>query len=132
MVVVIRTEIAVTHRMAFLNGVMSYCASPLWLVFLVLATLEVTRLVLWPINYFPTEHSLFPTWRNGTTIGIWSGHLDGSAAVPAKDTGGAGYRVQLENERTWRFLPATAKHFAGNRHIYHDGPLSECWRIPAT
>lgn len=50
------------HRMAFLNGVMSYCASPLWLVFLVLATLEVTRLVLWPINYFPTEHSLFPTW----------------------------------------------------------------------
>ncbi len=50
------------HRMAFLNGVMSYCASPLWLVFLVLATLEVTRLVLWPINYFPSDYSLFPTW----------------------------------------------------------------------
>jgi membrane glycosyltransferase len=50
------------HRMAFLNGILSYCASPLWLLFLVLSTLEVTRLVLWPIDYFPQDHSLFPTW----------------------------------------------------------------------
>ncbi len=50
------------HRMAFLNGVMSYCASPLWLAFLVLSTFEVTRLILWPINYFPTEYALFPVW----------------------------------------------------------------------
>ncbi|CBL44861.1 Membrane glycosyltransferase [gamma proteobacterium HdN1] len=50
------------HRMAFLNGVMSYCASPLWLIFLGLSTVEVARLVLQPINYFPSEHSLFPTW----------------------------------------------------------------------
>lgn len=50
------------HRMAFLNGIMSYCASPLWLAFLVLSTLEVTRLILWPIDYFPTPYSLFPVW----------------------------------------------------------------------
>lgn len=50
------------HRMAFLNGLMSYCASPLWLAFLVLSTFEVTRLILWPINYFPAEYSLFPVW----------------------------------------------------------------------
>ena len=50
------------HRMAFLNGVMSYCTSALWLVFLVLSTLEITRFVLWPINYFPVQYSLFPVW----------------------------------------------------------------------
>lgn len=50
------------HRMAFLNGIMSYCASPLWLAFLVLSTFEVTRLILWPIDYFPTPYSLFPVW----------------------------------------------------------------------
>ena len=50
------------HRMAFLNGLMSYCTSPLWLAFLVLSTFEVTRLILWPINYFPSQYSLFPLW----------------------------------------------------------------------
>lgn len=50
------------HRMAFLNGIMSYCASPLWLAFLVLSTIEVTRLILWPIDYFPEQYSLFPVW----------------------------------------------------------------------
>ena len=50
------------HRMAFLNGVMSYLASPLWLAFLVLTTIETTYLVLHAINYFPEQHSLFPVW----------------------------------------------------------------------
>jgi membrane glycosyltransferase len=50
------------HRMAFLNGVMSYIASPLWLAFLVLTTIETTYLVLRAINYFPQQHSLFPVW----------------------------------------------------------------------
>jgi len=50
------------HRMAFLNGVMSYCASPLWFLFLVLSTLEVSRILLRPINYFPDPYSPFPVW----------------------------------------------------------------------
>ena len=50
------------HRMAFLNGIMSYLASPLWLVFLILTTIEAARLVLVPIDYFPEPHSLFPVW----------------------------------------------------------------------
>lgn len=50
------------HRMAFLNGIMSYLASPLWLAFLVLTTIATTRLVLWPIDYFPDPHQLFPVW----------------------------------------------------------------------
>jgi membrane glycosyltransferase len=50
------------HRMVFLNGIMSYLASPLWLAFLILATIEAARLVLFPINYFPEPHSLFPLW----------------------------------------------------------------------
>lgn len=50
------------HRMAFLNGIMSYLASPLWLAFLALTTVATTRLVLWPIDYFPDQHQLFPLW----------------------------------------------------------------------
>ena len=50
------------HRMAFLHGIMSYLASPLWLAFLILATIEAARLVLVPIDYFPEPHSLFPLW----------------------------------------------------------------------
>jgi len=54
--------IRMAHRMAFLNGIMAYLASPLWLAFLLLTTLEATRLVLQPINYFPALHSPFPAW----------------------------------------------------------------------
>ncbi len=50
------------HRMVFLNGIMSYLASPLWLAFLILTTIEAARLVLVPIDYFPEPHSLFPVW----------------------------------------------------------------------
>jgi membrane glycosyltransferase len=55
-------KLRVAHRLAFLNGLMSYCASPLWLAFLGLSTIEVTRLILWPIDYFPTSYQLFPVW----------------------------------------------------------------------
>lgn len=54
--------IRMAHRLAFLNGAMSYLASPLWLLFLILAAIETTRLVLLPINYFPARHSPFPVW----------------------------------------------------------------------
>lgn len=50
------------HRMAFINGIMSYVASPLWLAFLALSTVSAARLVLQPIEYFPQSHSLFPQW----------------------------------------------------------------------
>jgi len=55
-------KLRLAHRLAFLNGIMSYLASPLWLAFLVLTSIETTRLVLWPIDYFPSEYSLFPLW----------------------------------------------------------------------
>ncbi|MGB5540805.1 MAG: glucans biosynthesis glucosyltransferase MdoH, partial [Gammaproteobacteria bacterium] len=44
-------KLRLAHRLAFLNGIMSYLTSPLWLAFLVLTSIETTRLVLWPINY---------------------------------------------------------------------------------
>jgi membrane glycosyltransferase len=50
------------HRMALFNGVMSYLASPLWFAFLALTTVAAAQLTLLPIEYFPTEHSLFPVW----------------------------------------------------------------------
>lgn len=55
-------RIRFAHRMAFMNGIMSYLASPLWLMFLILVSVETTRFVLWPINYFPSQHQLFPLW----------------------------------------------------------------------
>lgn len=55
-------RIRFAHRMAFLNGIMSYLSSPLWLAFLVLVSIETTRFTLWPVNYFPSPHQLFPLW----------------------------------------------------------------------
>lgn len=55
------------HRMAFLNGIMAYLASPLWLLFLACTTLEAARMTLAPIDYFPEGHQgpfpLWPEWR---------------------------------------------------------------------
>jgi len=71
-------RLRLAHRMAFLNGILSYVASPLWLAFLLLATLETTQLVLWPINYFPDEPSLFPLWpewRPEWALGLAGGTL---------------------------------------------------------
>ncbi|HLV77549.1 MAG TPA: glucans biosynthesis glucosyltransferase MdoH [Marinobacter sp.] len=51
------------HRLAFLNGIMAYGASPLWLIFLILTTIAAAQLTLAPIDYFPEGHdSLFPRW----------------------------------------------------------------------
>jgi membrane glycosyltransferase len=55
-------KLHMAHRLAFLNGIMSYLASPLWLAFLVLTSIETARLVLRPIDYFPSDYSLFPLW----------------------------------------------------------------------
>lgn len=55
-------KIRFAHRMVFLNGLLSYLASPLWLAFLIASAVETTRFVLWPINYFPNGRSLFPLW----------------------------------------------------------------------
>ncbi|WP_022961047.1 glucans biosynthesis glucosyltransferase MdoH [Halopseudomonas pelagia] len=55
-------RLRMAHRMAFLNGIMSYAASPLWLAFLVLATIAAARMVIWPIDYFPDPHQLHPVW----------------------------------------------------------------------
>lgn len=55
-------RLRLAHRMAFLNGIMSYAASPLWLAFLILATVAAASLVIWPIEYFPEAHQLHPVW----------------------------------------------------------------------
>lgn len=55
-------RIRFAHRLAFLNGILAYVSSPMWLAFLVLVSIETTRFVLWPVNYFPSTHQLFPLW----------------------------------------------------------------------
>ena len=51
------------HRMAFLNGIMAYVASPLWLFFLIAVTISAAQMTLSPIDYFPEGHQgLFPLW----------------------------------------------------------------------
>ncbi len=54
--------LALVHRFTFLNGVLAYAASPLWLLFLALSAAEVAQFTLWPINYFPGGHHLIPVW----------------------------------------------------------------------
>lgn len=60
------------HRMAFFNGVMGYLSSPLWLLFLVLTTVEAAQLALMPIDYFPENQPgmfpLWPEWRPGLAL----------------------------------------------------------------
>lgn len=52
----------IPQRFIFLNGILAYAAAPLWLLFLILAGLEVAQFTLFPINYFPESHQLFPLW----------------------------------------------------------------------
>ncbi|NWN91402.1 glucans biosynthesis glucosyltransferase MdoH [Marinobacter adhaerens] len=62
------------HRMAFLNGIMAYVASPLWLAFLVLTTIAAANMALSPIEYFPDGHQglfpLWPEWRPEWALGL--------------------------------------------------------------
>lgn len=51
-----------THRVTFVNGILSYLTAPLWFAFLVLSGVETLRFALWPIDYFPLPRSLFPLW----------------------------------------------------------------------
>ncbi|MDO6462467.1 glucans biosynthesis glucosyltransferase MdoH [Granulosicoccaceae sp. 1_MG-2023] len=56
------SKVSLAHRTAFANGIMAYCASALWFIYLVLITVELAQFVLFPIDYFPEPYSLFPTW----------------------------------------------------------------------
>ena len=49
-------------RFHLLNGIMSYLASPLWLMFLVTGIVLSWLAVTIPPDYFPDSFSLFPTW----------------------------------------------------------------------
>ena len=55
-------RLGLLQRFTFLNGILAYAAAPLWLAFLILSGIEVARFTLWPINYFPGGHRLFPMW----------------------------------------------------------------------
>lgn len=62
------------HRMALLNGVMAYVASPLWLAFLILTTVEAVQMTVASIDYFPEGHQglfpLWPEWRPEWALGL--------------------------------------------------------------
>ncbi len=114
-VLLTQRHIRTSHRLAFLNGVMSYAASPLWMGFLVLSALEVTRFTLWPIDYFPPGHTLVPLWPE------WHPHLAlqlaGSTAMvlllpkllAAADTLLRGKRRAFGG--AWRLLASVALEF---------------------
>lgn len=67
-------NIRFAHRMAFMNGIMAYVASPLWLAFLALTTVEAAQMALQPIDYFPEDHQglfpVWPEWRPQWAIGL--------------------------------------------------------------
>lgn len=49
-------------RFHLLNGIMSYLASPLWLLFLLTGLLLSWQAATFPPDYFPNGFALFPTW----------------------------------------------------------------------
>ena len=54
-------------RVHLVMGVMSYLASPIWVLLLFIATLEAARNAMTGPVYFDPEHSLFPVWQISTT-----------------------------------------------------------------
>lgn len=54
--------LGLVQRFIFVNGIVAYAAAPLWLLFLILSGTEVAHFTLWPINYFPGGHRMFPVW----------------------------------------------------------------------
>ena len=60
--------IAFPHRAVFLNGIMSYVSSLLWLALLVLSSIEVVSHRIVTPRYFPRPHMLFPVWP------VWHPH----------------------------------------------------------
>lgn len=67
-------RLRLAHRMALLNGVMAYLASPLWLAFLILTTVEAVQMTVASIDYFPEGHQglfpLWPEWRPEWALGL--------------------------------------------------------------
>ncbi len=67
-------RLRLAHRMALLNGVMAYMASPLWLAFLILTTVEAVQMTVARIDYFPEGHQglfpLWPEWRPEWALGL--------------------------------------------------------------
>ncbi len=50
------------HRLSFAKGVMGYISSPLWLLFLVLGTIEYAQIRYGNVNYFPEPYNPYPVW----------------------------------------------------------------------
>ncbi|MFL1453565.1 glucans biosynthesis glucosyltransferase MdoH [Marinobacter sp. GN3S48] len=67
-------KLRLAHRMALLNGIMAYLASPLWLAFLILTTVEAVQMTVASINYFPEGREglfpLWPEWRPEWALGL--------------------------------------------------------------
>lgn len=67
-------KLRLAHRMALLNGIMAYLASPLWLAFLMLTTVEAVQMTVASINYFPEGREglfpLWPEWRPEWALGL--------------------------------------------------------------
>lgn len=57
-----RRGFAFAHRLAFINGIMSYLSAALWFTYLVLLTVELAHFTLFPIEYFPKPHNPYPVW----------------------------------------------------------------------
>ncbi|MGO8696532.1 MAG: glucans biosynthesis glucosyltransferase MdoH [Limisphaerales bacterium] len=51
------------NRLHLVLGIMGYLAAPLWILMLVLSTIEGIRETIVPHAYFPTGPALYPVWR---------------------------------------------------------------------
>lgn len=72
-------KLGIPQRLIFMNGIMAYVAAPVWLLFLVLSGIEIATFTLFPIDYFPGGHHLFPVWPEWHPE--WAIRLASSTAV---------------------------------------------------
>ncbi|BAQ15661.1 glucans biosynthesis glucosyltransferase MdoH [Methyloceanibacter caenitepidi] len=59
-------------RFHLVNGIMSYLASPIWLLFLATGFALSWIAVAVPIDYFPRDFALYPTWPQFDARQAWS------------------------------------------------------------
>lgn len=67
------------HRALFINGIMAYCSALLWLLFLIVSSVQVVSELFVEPDYFPAGASLFPNWPE--YFPEWSLHLLGGTAA---------------------------------------------------
>jgi membrane glycosyltransferase len=87
-------------RLHLIMGIMSYLASPIWLLFIILGLLLALQAHFLRPEYFPTEFALFPTWPTFDPERALRLFVCTMAVLVAPKL--FGYVLLLKDRQTWR------------------------------